>query len=120
MTTQAAPPTDLQQSPGVGGPQGQSYHHHHDQGKGEDNNRGYGSFIDQLAHSIISDLQQDGSTGALSSPGFPSDPNANGGSSIEGFASVIANDLLTKYQPATGVGPASSLTSPTNQVNAIA
>lgn len=110
MTNQTAPPTDAPQSLTVNGTQGQHHHHHH-RHSGENNDPGNGSFIDQLAQSILSDLQQ-GNEPAASSP---SASNGSGESFIDGFGSAIAN-VLAQYHQATD----SSQTSNPSLVSSIA
>lgn len=102
MTNQTASPTDASQSLNVNGTQGMHHHHHHGHSGGGSNDLGHGSFIDQPAQSILSDLQQTDETGA---------------SSPTSSSSAIANNLLAKYQQATDSSQASS---PLTQVNSIA
>ncbi len=118
LTSQTASSTDPQPALSVNGTQGQHHHHHHH--GGQSSGQGDSSFIDQLAQSILGDLQQTDSAASSSSTDSASAPNATGGSFIDGLASAIANDLLTRYQQTTGGNPASSLTNSTNQVSAIA
>jgi hypothetical protein len=102
MTNQTELPTDASQSLNVNGTEGQHHHHHHGHSGGGSNDPGHGSFIDQPAQSILSDLQQTDETGA---------------SSPTSSSSAIANNLLAKYQQATDSSQASS---PLTQVNSIA
>ncbi len=117
LTSQTAQPTDPQQSLSVNGAQGTHHHHHYRHSGGEGNNQGNASFIDQLAQSIVSDLQQTDSTGTASTTNSSSASSGNGLSFIDGLASAIANDLLAKYQQTTDSSPAPS---PSTQVNAVA
>jgi len=117
MTNQTAPPADAAQSLNVNGTQGQHHHHHHRHSGGGSNDLGNGSFIDQLAQSILSNLQQTDETGASSPTSSSSAFNGNGVSFSDGLASAIANNLLAKYQQATDSSQASS---PSTQVNSIA
>lgn len=117
--SQASQTSDPSQTSGVNGSQG--HHHHHRHGGGQ----GGSSFMDQLAKSIVSDLQSaTGNGDASGSVGSaaPAQASGNGGSFIDQLASVIAGDLLAKYQQATGsAGAGTSPQSGTaNQVNAIA
>jgi hypothetical protein len=117
MTNQTASPTDASQSLNVNGTQGQHHHHHHGHSGGGSNDPGHGSFIDQPAQSILSDLQQTDETGASSPTSSSSAVSGDGVSFIDGLASAIANNLLAKYQQATDSSQASS---PLTQVNSIA
>lgn len=116
--SQASQTPDLSQASGVNGAQGHHGHHHH-----HDGGQGGSSFIDQLAQSIIADLQSATGSGATSGAGS-SDATAqastNGGSFLDKLASKIAEDLLAKYQQAGGPAGTSSQSSTGNQVNAIA
>lgn len=115
--SQPSQPSDPSQTSGINGTQGHHRHHHH--GGGHDGP----SFMDQLAHSIVSDLQQATGTGASSSAGAaPSDAgtsSTSGGSFIDKLASRIADDLLAKYQQATGATTSPSPAT-TSQVHTIA
>jgi hypothetical protein len=79
--------------------------------------------MDQLAQSIITDLQKATGSGATSGAGS-SDATAqastNGGSFLDKLASKIAGDLLTTYQQAGGAAGTSAQSSTGNQVNATA
>lgn len=119
LTSQTAQPTDPQQSLSASGAQGQHHHHHHHSG-GESKDQGKGSFIDQLAQSIMSDLQQTDSPGASSTADPSSASNGSGLSFLDGLASAIANNLITKYQQATESSQAPLSTSPPAQVSAVA
>lgn len=90
ITNQTALPTDVSQSLSVNGAQGQ-HHHHHRYGGGESSNQGNGSFMNQLAQSILSDLQQADDTGASSATSSSSTSNGSGESFIDGLANAIAN-----------------------------
>ena len=115
--TQAGQLTDPSQPSDVNGSQGHHHHHHH-HGGGQGNGQGNGSFIDQLAQSIVTDLQQATASGASSesSTAGASGSTSTGGSFIDKLASTIANDLLAQYQQSTG----SASTPSTRQVNAVA
>ena len=113
---QASQPVDPSQAEGVARGQGHHRHHRHEAG-------GEGSFMDRLAQSIITDLQQatgnSASTPAGSSNSDSDSSAASGGSFIDKLASEIAKDLLSKYQQVAGSSASSS--SPTSsQVNTIA
>lgn len=109
--------SDPSQTAGVNGSQGHHHHRHHGGGQGGN------SFVDQLAQSIVTDLQKATGSGAASGSGS-SDATAqagiNGGSFIDKLASQIASDLLAKYQQASGSAGSSSQSSTVNQVNTIA
>ena len=113
QTSQAADPS---QTSGVYGPQGHHHRHHH-----RADGHGGGSSIDQLAQSIVTDLQKatgsGASVGSGSSTTGSASTSATGGSFIDKLASEIANDLLAQYQQATGL---TSQSSTTNQVNVTA
>lgn len=116
--SQSSQATDPAQASGVNGPQGHPRHRHH--GGGQDGH----SFVDRLAQSIVSDLQQATGTDASTSSGSPTpgsaSASATGGSFIDKLASEIANDLLAKYQQAAANGSSSSQTSSSSQVNTVA
>ncbi len=118
LSNQAAQPTELQQPSGANGTHG--HHHHHQHSGGGNDDHGNGSFISQLAQSIINDLQQPDGTEISSSVGSSITPNTGRSSFIDGLAGAIANDLLSKYQQGTGSGPIPSSSSASNQVSAIA
>ena len=120
LTSQTAQPTDPQQLLNVNGTQGQHHHHHHHHSGGESKDHGNGSFIDQLAQSILSDLQQTDDTGASSATSSSSAPNGSGESFIDGLAGAIANNLPAKYHQATDSSQAPLSTSPPTQVSAVA
>jgi len=120
LTSQTAQPTDPQQSLNVNGTQGQHHHHHHHHSGGKSKDQGNGSFIDQLAQSILSDLQQTDDTGASSATSSASAPNGSGESFIDGLASAIVNNLPAKYHQATDSSQAPLSTSPPTQVSAFA
>lgn len=110
--------SDSSQPSGAVGTQGRHHHHHH---RGEQDG---GSFVDRLAESILSDLQQatenGGSPEAGSATPASVSSSATGDSFIDKLAQSIANDLLSKYQQATGASVSSSQPSATSQVNVIA
>ncbi len=119
QTSQSA---DQSQTSGVSRSQGHHRHHHH-QGGGQ----GGSSFVDQLAQSIVTDLQQATGSGATAGSGTSSTAaatssttSAAGGSFIDKLASSIANDLLTAYQQATGSSATSSSANTTSQVSSVA
>ena len=120
LTSLTAQPTDAQQSLSANGAQGTHHRHHHHHSGGEEHDRGNGSFIDQLAQSILSDLQQTDDTGASSTTSPSSASNGSGASFIDGFANAIANNLLAKYHQAIDSGQAPSSASPPSQVSAVA
>lgn len=114
---QASQALDPSQTESVAGTRG--HHHHRRHGEG-----GEGSFMDRLAQSIISDLQQATETGTAgdaesSTPATPSS-SATGGSFIDKLAQSIANDLLSKYHQDSGAGKPASPANATSQVNVIA
>ncbi len=117
--SQASQSTDPSQTAGVNGSQGRHHHHHHHGGR-----QGGQSFVDQLAQSIVTDLQNASASGASAGSGSSttgsSSSSGSGGSFIDKLASDIANDLLAQYQQATGTTTSTTPTSPTSQVNAIA
>ena len=102
MTNQTAPPADAAQSLNVNGTQGQHHHRHHRHSGGGSNDLGNGSFIDQLAQSILSNLQQTDETGASSPTSSSSAFNGNGVSFSDGLASAIANNLLSQIPTGDG------------------
>lgn len=115
---QASQASDPSQASGVNGSQGHRHHHRHHHGGGQGGN----SFVDQLAQSIVTDLQNATGSGVASGSGSSdatAQASANGGSFIDNLASAIANDLLAKYQQASGSAGTSSPSSTVNQVNAI-
>ena len=116
LTSQTAQPTDPQQSLSASGAQG-THHRHHHHSRGEGNNQGNEGFVDQLAQSIVNDLQQTDGTGASLTGDSSSASNGSGLSFMDGFSTAITNNLLTNYQQATDSSQASS---PSTQVNAIA
>lgn len=95
------------------------YRRHHRHGEG-----GEGAFMDRLAQSIISDLQQATGTGTPSESGSSTPATTSssdrGGSFVDKLAQSIANDLLSKYQQTTGGGNSSSSPNATSPVNVIA
>jgi len=95
-----------------------SHHHHHDGEQGQSQEDG--SFIDQLAKSIVTNLQQGTGSDGSSELNTSTDSNENKDSLVEKLATAISNDLLAKYQQATGSQSTTSSTGDTNQVNAIA
>lgn len=119
LTNQTAPPTDSPSSLSTNGAQG-THHHHHHHGGGEGNNQGTEAFINQLAQSIITDLQQTDGTDTAPDPSSSSASSISGMSSIDGLESAIANSLLTQYQQATNSSPTPSSTNSSTPVNAIA
>lgn len=95
-----------------------THHRHHSEEQSNDpENR---SFIDQLAQSILSNLQQTDETAASSPADSSSPPNGSGVSSIDGLTNIIADNLLAKYLQASDTSLALSSTSPPTQVNTIA
>ena len=120
LTSQTAQPTDPQQSLNVNGTQGQHHHRHHHHSGGESKDQGNGSFINQLAQSMLSDLQQTDDTGASSATSSSSAPNGSGESFIDGLAGAIANNLPAKYHQATDSSQAPLSTRPSTQVSAVA
>lgn len=117
ITNQTTQPTDAPQSLNVNGTQG---HHHHHHSEEQSNDPGNGSFINQLAQSILSDLQQTDEPGASSTTGSSSAPNGGSVSFIDGLAGAIANNLIAKYQQTTDSSPTPSSTSSPSQVSAVA
>lgn len=115
MANQTTQPTDASQALNVYGTQGQHPHHHHRHSTGS-NDHGGESFIDQLAQSLPSDLQQVDESGISSPTGSPNTPNGSDTSFIDGLASAIANHVFTQYHQASD---ASQTPNPTT-VNAIA
>jgi hypothetical protein len=114
--SQASQPTDPAQTPGISGTQ-KHHHHRHHHGGGQDGH----SFVDQLAQSIVSDLQNATGAGATSGAAAPSaQAGATGGSFIDKLASEITNDLLATYQQAGGSTGTPSQSGSVNQVNTIA
>lgn len=114
--SQALQVPDPSQTSGVNGSQGH-HHRHHGGGQGER------SFVSQFAQSIVTDLQNGTSGGMASGSGSPNataQASTNGDSFLDKLASKIAEDLLTKYQQASGPAGASTLSSTGNQVNATA
>ena len=113
--SQALQPSDPTQMSGVNGSQGHHHHHHHGGGQGGK------SFMDQLGQSIIDDLQKAAGGGVASGSGSSdatTQASTNGGSFIDQLASKIANDLLAKYQQASGPAGTSSQSGTGNQMNA--
>jgi hypothetical protein len=113
--SQASQTPDLSQTSGVNGPQGHRHHRHHGEGQGGN------SFVQQLGQSIVTDLQKATGGGAASESGSSAataQVSATSGSFIDKLASEIANDLLAKYQQASGLAGISSQSSTGNQVNA--
>lgn len=115
LTSPIAQPPDSQQSLSINGTQRTPHHHHHH--SGGEGNQGNEGFIDQLAQSLINDLQQIDGTADSSIAPSSNDPTGNGLSFLDGLTSALANSSLTQYQSATDAPQASS-SSP--QVNAIA
>ena len=115
MTNQTTQPTDASQALNVYGTQGQHPHHHHRHSTGS-NDHGDESFIDQLAQSLLNDLQQGDASAAASPTGAPNAPNESDTSFINGLASAIATNVFTHYHQASD---ASQTPNPTT-VNAIA
>ena len=116
--SQALQTSDPSQTSGINGPQGHHGHHHHHGG-----GQGGSSFMDQLAQSIIADLQSATGSGATSGAGSSNataQASANSGSFLDKLASKIAGDLLTTYQQASGAAGTSAQSSTGNQVNATA
>lgn len=115
---QASQAPDPSQTSGVYGPQGHHHHHHHGGGQGGS------SFMDQLALSIVTDLQKATGNGASAGSGSSTTgsatSSATGGSFIDKLASKIANDLLAQYQQAIASTVPTSQSSTTNQVNVTA
>ncbi len=95
-------------------------HHHHHHGDEQGQSQGDGSFIDQLAKSIVTNLQQATGSDTSSESNTSTDANGNEDSFLEKLATAISNDLLAKYQQSTGSESTTSSTGDTNQVNAIA
>lgn len=115
--SQALQTSDPSRTSGVTGPQGHHGHHHHGGGQGGN------SFMNQLAQSIITDLQGATGSGATSVAGSSDateQASANGGSFLDMLASKIAGNLLTMYQQAGGTAGTSPQSSTGNQVNATA
>ena len=108
---------DPSQASGIKSTEGHHRHHHH--GGSQDGE----SFIDQLAHSVMTDLQQATGNGASNPAGASHSASESSSSSGESFvdklASEIAKDLLSKYQQGTGSNNSSSPAT-TSQVNTIA
>jgi hypothetical protein len=94
-------------------------HHHHHGGEHGQSQEG-GSFIDQLAKSIVTNLQQATGSDASSQSNPSTESNGNDDSFLEKLATAISNDLLAKYQQSTGSESTASSTGDTNQVSAIA
>lgn len=115
--SQASQTPGLSQNSTVKGLQGHYGHHRHGGGQGGS------SFMDQLAQSIITDLQNSAGNGATSGSGS-SDATAqastNGSSFIDKLASKISQDLLAKYQEASGLTGATAQSGTGSQVNATA
>lgn len=107
----------LSQSLKVNGLQGHYGHHHHGGGQGGR------SFTNQLAQSIITDLQNATGNGAPSgraSADATAQATTNGSSFIDKLASKISQDLLTKYQQANGSAGTTAQSSMGRQVNTTA
>lgn len=115
LTSQTAQPAAPQQSFSTNGAQ-ETHHHprHHSGGEGNQGNEG---FIDQLAQSIVNDLQQIDGAGDSSTASSSNDSTSNDMSFLDGLTSALANNSLTQYRQATDASPAPS---PSSQVNAIA
>ncbi len=94
-----------------------THHHHHgdEQGLNQDD----GSFMDQLAKSIVPDLQQPAGSDASSESNAPTDSQGNEGSFLDRLAHAIANDLIAQYQQSPGSDSTRSSTGDTSQVNAV-
>jgi hypothetical protein len=120
LTSLTAPSTDAQQSLSANGAQGMHHRHHHHYNGGEEHDRGNGPFIDQLAQSILSDLQQTDDTGGSSATSSSSASTDSDASFIDGFASAIANNVLAQYHQATDSSQAPSSISSPSQVSAVA
>ena len=120
LTSLTAQPTDAQQSLSANGAQATHHRHHHHYSGGDGHDPGNGSFVDQLAQSILSDLQQTDDTGGSSSTSSSSAPTDSGASFIDGLASAIANNVLAQYHQATDVSQAPSSISSPSQVSAVA
>jgi len=116
---QTAQSTDPSQASGTTGAQGHHHRHHHHHG-GQGNGQQSGSFIDRLAQSIVTDLQQANGSETSSQSSTSAGSSGNNGSFIDKLASAIANNLLAQYQQSTGSTTSTSPTGPTNQVNAVA
>ncbi|MGH7182486.1 MAG: hypothetical protein ACREJN_10965 [Nitrospiraceae bacterium] len=116
---QASQVPDPSQTSGIYGPQGHHHHHRHHGG-----DQGGGSLMDQLAHSIVTDLQKATGSGASAGSGSSTTGTASssttGGSFIDKLANEIANDLLAQYQQATASTAPTSQSSSTNQVTVTA
>lgn len=93
-------------------------HHHHHGGEQDQHPEG-GSFIDQLAKSIVTNLQQATGSDASSQSNPSTGSYGNQDSFVEKLATAISNDLLAKYQQSTGSASATSSIGETNQVNTI-
>lgn len=112
---QASQTVDPSQASGVAGAQGHHHHHHRHGGGQGAGGQGGNSFVDQLAQSIVTDLQKaTGSDTASGSAATTAQAGGNGGSFIDKLASAIANDLLAKYQASGSNGTIAST------VNAVA
>lgn len=115
--SQASQTPVLSQNSKVNGLQGYYGHHHHGGGQGDS------SCMHQLDPSIITDLQSATGNGATSGAGS-SDATAqttsNGSSFIDRLASRMSQDLLAKYQQASGLTGATAQSSMGSQVNATA
>src|SRR6185312_3174707 len=115
-TTLFRSPTDPQQSLSASSAQETHHHHHHHSG-GAGNNQGDEGFIDQLAQSLVSDLQQADGTGTSLTGDSSSASDGSGLSFLDGLVSAFANNSLTQYQQTTDSSHESSSSS---QVKAIA